>query len=150
MTLKILKKILLIIVNMTWCLPQNLLGFLIYLFALMTGNIISKHDYEFIKHDGTTRSISYFTWKHPTGCMSLGEFRFLCKMSINDVDYYLRHEYGHTLQSYILGPFYLIVIALPSILWCSWLSNWKCFVDKDYDWFYTEQWASNIGTRYLK
>ena len=29
------------------------------------------------------------------------------------------HEYGHTIQSLIFGPLYLVIIALPSIVWCS-------------------------------
>lgn len=29
----------------------------------------------------------------------------------------LVHEYGHTIQSMILGPLYLIVIGIPSTLW---------------------------------
>ena len=32
-------------------------------------------------------------------------------------DFLLNHEYGHTLQSLILGPFYLIFVGAPSILW---------------------------------
>ena len=27
------------------------------------------------------------------------------------------HEYGHTVQSMILGPFYLLAVGLPSIIW---------------------------------
>lgn len=30
----------------------------------------------------------------------------------------IKHEYGHQLQSYILGPLYLLIIGLPSGLWC--------------------------------
>lgn len=29
----------------------------------------------------------------------------------------LEHEYGHTIQSLILGPAYLLFVGLPSILW---------------------------------
>lgn len=29
------------------------------------------------------------------------------------------HEYGHCVQSLILGPLYMPVIALPSMLWCN-------------------------------
>ena len=29
----------------------------------------------------------------------------------------LVHEYGHTIQSLILGPLYLIVMGIPSTLW---------------------------------
>ena len=29
----------------------------------------------------------------------------------------LEHEYGHTIQSLILGPMYLLLVGLPSLLW---------------------------------
>ena len=33
------------------------------------------------------------------------------------------HEYGHTIQSLILGPLYLFVVGIPSFVWCN---NKKC------------------------
>ena len=35
----------------------------------------------------------------------------------NVSSFLLEHEYGHTIQSLILGPAYLLVVGLPSILW---------------------------------
>ena len=32
-------------------------------------------------------------------------------------DHLLVHEYGHTIQSLVLGPAYLLVVGLPSVLW---------------------------------
>lgn len=29
----------------------------------------------------------------------------------------LAHEYGHTIQSLLLGPLYLLVIGIPSVIW---------------------------------
>lgn len=31
----------------------------------------------------------------------------------------LVHEYGHTLQSVILGPLFLLVVGLPSLIWAT-------------------------------
>lgn len=62
------------------------------------------------------------------------------------------HEYGHTIQSLLLGPLYLIVIGLPSLVW----SRWKRFIrlrrEKGipYFWFYTERWADWLGERITK
>lgn len=57
------------------------------------------------------------------------------------------HEYGHTIQSLILGPLYLFVIGLPSIIWC----NSKKFIELRksgkatyYD-FYPESGANTLG-----
>ena len=53
----------------------------------------------------------------------------------------LHHEYGHTLQSLLLGPLYLIVIGLPSLIWA-----WQYKGDnKGYYKFFTERWADRLG-----
>ena len=59
----------------------------------------------------------------------------------------LRHEYGHSIQSLILGPLYLFVVGLPSILWCrvpalgkSWRSGRRSYYS-----FFTERSADRLG-----
>jgi hypothetical protein len=49
------------------------------------------------------------------GAVSLGQFIFIFSR-YNDVGFIERHEYGHTIQSHLLGPLYLLVIGLPSII----------------------------------
>lgn len=60
------------------------------------------------------------------GCVSLGMFIFvgvetkrldepLYVERIKDVT---AHEYGHTFQSLVLGPLYLPIVGLPSLIWC--------------------------------
>ncbi len=61
----------------------------------------------------------------------------------------LVHEYGHTVQSLILGPLYLIVIGIPSTLWgflpCC---NKKRVKEQlSYFSFYTESWANSLGEK---
>ena len=56
-----------------------------------------------------------------------------------------KHEKGHRIQSKILGPFYLIVIGIPSIIWATLHSFCKPISKIDYYWFYTEKWADKIG-----
>lgn len=59
----------------------------------------------------------------------------------------LVHEYGHTIQSLILGPLYLIIIGIPSTLW----GFLPCFNMKrrsksiSYFSFFTEKWANFLG-----
>lgn len=59
----------------------------------------------------------------------------------------LVHEYGHTIQSLILGPLYLIVIGIPSMLWgflpC--LNTERRTKSISYFSFFTESWANFLG-----
>lgn len=59
----------------------------------------------------------------------------------------LEHEYGHTIQSLILGPLYLIIIGIPSTLWgflpcCNVKRKAKSI---SYFSFFTEKWANFFG-----
>lgn len=58
----------------------------------------------------------------------------------------LRHEYGHRIQSYILGPLYMFIIYIPSCLHYKWFAkqnkNWK-----EYYKFYTEKWADILSKK---
>ena len=59
------------------------------------------------------------------------------------------HEYGHTIQSLILGPLYLLVMGIPSTLW-GFLPNpaKKRKEEKiSYFSFFTEKWANNLGEK---
>lgn len=61
----------------------------------------------------------------------------------------LVHEYGHTIQSLILGPFYLIVIGIPSTLWgfLPFLNEKRKNEGLSYFSFYTEKWANCLGEK---
>ena len=96
----------------TWGLPQTLIGAVLY--------AVHRNDDHF-DYNGAKATI----WDKDAG-ISLGKFIFVPhkkagmpeKHSYPQVDpFLLDHEYGHTLQSLILGPFYLLVIGAPSILW---------------------------------
>lgn len=59
----------------------------------------------------------------------------------------MEHEYGHTIQSLILGPLYLIIIGIPSTLWgflpcCNVKRKAKSI---SYFSFFTEKWANFFG-----
>lgn len=59
----------------------------------------------------------------------------------------LVHEYGHTIQSMILGPLYLIIIGIPSTLWgflpiCN---EKRKNSSVSYFSFFTEAWANVLG-----
>ena len=62
----------------------------------------------------------------------------------------VKHELGHTIQSKILGPLYLIVIGIPSITYCSLRRIFPSLREKNYYDFYTEKWANNLSEKYIK
>ena len=55
------------------------------------------------------------------------------------------HEYGHTIQSLILGPLYLIVMGIPSALWAAFGSKKRREKQIPYGAFFTEKWANQLG-----
>jgi len=57
----------------------------------------------------------------------------------------LVHEYGHTIQSLILGPLYLIIIGIPSTLWGFLGGKYRKEKQKPYGSFFTEKWANHLG-----
>ena len=62
----------------------------------------------------------------------------------------VKHELGHTIQSKILGPLYLIVIGIPSITYCGLRRIFPSLRKKNYYAFYTEKWANNLSEKYIK
>lgn len=63
----------------------------------------------------------------------------------------LVHEYGHCLQSALLGPLYLIVIGLPSFIWCrsKKLEQWRAEKGISYYDLYAERWADAWAERFF-
>lgn len=57
----------------------------------------------------------------------------------------IKHEKGHTIQSYILGWLYLFVIGIPSIIWNACFEQYRKKNGIDYYSFYTEKWADKLG-----
>lgn len=111
-----------------WQLPQNIIG-------LAIGCITS-----FKKNPR-----GYYEWNLFSG-ISLGSYIFLNRLAD---DSSVSHEKGHQIQSAYLGPLYLLIIGLPSFIWCA-LHTYTALSNKDYYSFYTESWADKLGkvTRY--
>ena len=88
----------------SWGLPQTLIGAALYL--------AHRGDSHF-DYNGARATV----WDKDTG-VSLGKFIFVPQGKSGKADdFLLDHEYGHTLQSLILGPFYLLFIGAPSMMW---------------------------------
>lgn len=127
-----MKKFLFYLIQWTYGIIQNLLGLIVFLFF-----IFKKH------HIYRCSVITVWNFKNS---LSLGMFIF--SNDINNL-YIIKHEYGHSIQSLILGPFWLLIIGIPSILWCS-LFSLRIIKNIDYYSFYSERWANKLTYNSLK
>lgn len=82
------------------------------------------------------------------GAVTLGNYVFVGLNS--EYKKTVKHELGHTIQSKILGPLYLIVIGIPSITYCGLRRLFPSLRKKNYYDFYTEKWANNLSEKYIK
>lgn len=121
------------ILQILWGFPQTLLGFAVFLCTVKASHY---------RYHGAIVT----EWKKRTG-LSLGMFLFVPERG--DGKDFLVHEYGHTIQSLILGPLYLLVIGIPSLLWCnlSWCIAFRRKRKCSYQTFYTERWANHLGEK---
>ncbi len=77
-----------------------------------------------------------------TACFSLGPIIVTCNDKVAERT--LRHETGHSKQSVILGMFYLIAVAIPSVF----LFQYKKLFKKSQEFYlssYPENWAEKLG-----
>ena len=79
-----------------------------------------------------------------SGSLSLGLFFFLHPKAEKN-EFTKRHEWGHTRQSLMLGPLYLLVIALPSSVWCNCFRRYREKNDVSYFVLFTEKWANKCA-----
>lgn len=98
-------------------------------------------------------NLIWVTSRHSFG-VSLGSFVvFGVKDNRMILPKHLLHELGHCIQSIYLGPFYLLLIGLPSITFNVWdrLFHKKWSSKKRSEWYYSlpwEHWANKLGDKY--
>lgn len=123
-------------IKYVWQLPQNLLGVLWK--NVKKGSIIidiSNDDLRSVEAKGYLMKAG--------GAVTLGQYVFISQ-TYQDQSAVIKHECGHVKQSLILGPLYLIVIGIPSILH-AWLNDYiGCDEEEGYSHFYTEKWADKL------
>lgn len=117
-----------------WGLPQNLIGGIMYL----------MFSWKAIKIEKYKDSVIVFLPGN-VGAVSLGMFIFFFANFGSRTEYIKRHEYGHSIQSKILGPLYLLVIGVPSIIWASFFAEYRRRNKISYYDFYPEKWANKLG-----
>lgn len=114
-----------------WQFPQSLIALIYREYLDGKGMILAIEYYKGV--------IIYYT-KDTVGNVSLGDSIFISATASGRI---IKHEWGHTRQSLILGPLYLIVIGIPSIIWAS--VHKKIAPDTSYFNFFTEKWADKLG-----
>ena len=124
----------------TWGIIQNIVGLIIRAYVLSKDP--NKDSFKFFGAQVTE-------WNKGHGSMGMGMFIFYGHKGEKDEQEVLVHEYGHTLQSAVLGPFYLLVIGLPSIIWATRPKYKKLREEKGirYVDFYPESWANSWGSK---
>ena len=134
------------LIQCTWGLPQTLLGLIVFL-AHRKGRHFSYHGAIVTEWQGQS-SVSLGLFVFVTA-----EPFFLAKLPQYPREELsarlLVHEYGHTIQSLILGPLYLILMGIPSTLWgfLPQLNKMRREKQRSYFSFFTEKWANVLGER---
>ena len=134
-----MKAVLYAVWQCTFGILQTFLGLCVFL-----KNIKCKH---FFYHGAI-----FTEWKSDAS-MSLGLFVFVSEGLSDRSDNYreevIVHEYGHTIQSLILGPLYLIVIGIPSSVWANFpkLIEYRKKNNISYFSLFCEKWANFLGEK---
>ena len=131
------------IILWVWQLPQHLLALFLWLFFKLTRKLCVVR-----KTSEKVFPPSYLLVVDYRIGLSLGNFIFLHDHCTPDS---LLHEYGHSLQSKRFGPLYLLVVGIPSAIFCN---LWDRLFHKKWDsrrrlkWYYTrfpENNADKLG-----
>ena len=136
--MKIIKSVLFYIWQFTFAIVQNLIG--LVMFALYKSKGAKSEKFH--------NSIITYIEKKNFGGVSLGIFIFINSNKQGDKLHDIRiHEYGHTIQSAILGPLWLFVIAIPSVIWCNTPYFVKLRKEKNVSYYkaYCEGWSNMCG-----
>ena len=124
--MKKIKKILLYL----WQLPQEIIGY--FLVLILKGKqskygVIGIYTVPNLFHSG----------------ISLGDYIiFDSRIELSEID--VLHEYGHQLQSRFLGPLYLLIVGIPSLIG----NIYSRVKNKSDAWYYSrfpENWADKLG-----
>lgn len=132
-------RILYYFLQFTWGILQNIAGFFVFAFLMILN---PKRKVELFHGAVITEMDS-------VGSMGLGMFIFFAHGGRRDENNAKSHEFGHTVQSVILGPLFLLVIALPSVLWAGIpaLRTYRKINHVRYVDFYPEKWANHLGQK---
>jgi len=124
------------ILSIVWGLPLTIIGYLLALVLLPFGKL---------ERVGLTYCL--ILNRETSWGMSIGTMIFIGRNSVGDRRM-LEHEYGHTFQNAIFGPFTLFLVSIPSAV-RFWIRQYMYAHGKtpktDYDSVWFEGSASKIG-----
>ncbi len=126
-----MKKILnalLFALSFLWQAPQSFLGLMMLIFFKLTS------DAELISYN---KLCFAFRSSGMRGGISLGNFAFLSNSLSKSPESIAHEQLGHTWDSKLMGPFYLFIVGIPSILNAA-FDFTECYYD-----FPVERWANH-------
>ncbi|MBP5553718.1 MAG: hypothetical protein J6X94_02490 [Lachnospiraceae bacterium] len=128
-----IKKALVIILHCTWGIGPTLIGLFIFLKYRKYPHRIYRCSIETV-------------WDKPWSGLSMGLFIFTPNSKSSYHDKVRAHEYGHCMQSLLLGPLMLFV-GILSCIWGShpYFVNLRKEKNIHYTSFFIEAWASKWG-----
>lgn len=109
-----------------WQILQNLIGIGFWIYFKLRGDLetIVKNKYSKV-----------YRSKYMSGGISLGSFAFVSD-NLAKKETAVRHEQGHMWDSKVMGPLYIFIVGIPSLL--NAVNGFtKCYYD-----FYCEAWAN--------
>ncbi len=135
------------ILRFLWQFPQNCLALILLLYLTKICRKTAEKE--------VYKGITYYWVKDWRNGVSLGDYVLLGTVYHNPTYRTQEHEWGHTRQSLIFGPLYLLVIGLPSALGNLWdrIAHRGWSYKESARWYYSqpwEKWADRLGgvTRY--
>ena len=137
-----LKQMIYVIAQCTWGIIQTILGAILFVMYISNkhfiyhGSIVTKWKYH------SSVSLGLFVFVAEAICFKKDKALLSCEESFNRL---LVHEYGHTIQSLIFGPLYIVVIGIPSMLWGVCGVKKRLNNNVAYGSFFTEKWANALG-----
>lgn len=136
------------ILKYIWQLPQHIVALVLILYYRYNKYGCMKSPYEIYVNKKITVNVYKADMRGPG--ISLGNYIITNPYEYRITSTVVKHEYGHQRQSLYLGPLYLIVIGIPSLLGNIWDANFhkKWSPEKSYRWYYNqpwEKWADKLG-----
>ncbi len=138
-----MKKLIFYILSLTWGSIMTLIGGIVALVLVCLNHRPSVHG-----------GCLCFEVGYGWGAISLG-LVIICSKSSADADT-KNHEFGHAIQNAILGPLFIVFVAIPSFVRCQYY-NWmythnrkKYYTLPDYDSIWFEGGATRLGEKYIK
>lgn len=119
-----------IVLDKVWQLPQIVLGFIV----LACIQIVAKEQW------GDRPGVTFYRHRGLWG-VSFGPIVII---SVHHGDKTVAHEYGHSIQSRMIGPLYLLVVGIPSITMNILTRLGILRADRYYD-RWPESWADKLG-----